>query len=123
MGRISRLAYFAMTVGAGAVGVLIALQTLYVEPTTVFSIQYSADMLFMVLIGGMGTIEGPVLGALMLFGLREALSSYGGWYLVIVGGLAVAATLIGPRGRWGFAADRFGLSLLPVGFRVRHPRG
>ena len=109
--------------GAGAVGALIALQTLYVQPTTVFSIQYSVDMLFMVLIGGMGTIEGPVLGALVLFGLQEALSSYGAWYLVIVGGLAVAATLIAQRGLWGFAADRFGWSLLPVGYRVRPPRG
>lgn len=96
---------------------------MYVEPTTVFSIQYSVDMLFMVLIGGMGTIEGPVLGALVLFGLQEALSSYGAWYLVIVGGLAVAATLIVPRGLWGFAADRFGWSLLPVGYRVRPPGG
>ena len=77
VGRIRRLAYFAAAGGAGAVGALIALQTLYVEPTTVFSIQYSVDMLFMVLIGGMGTIEGPVLGALVLFGLQEALSSYG----------------------------------------------
>ena len=68
-------------------------------------------------------IEGRVLGALVLFGLQEALSSYGAWYLVIVGGLAVAATLISPRGLWGFAADRFGWSLLPVGYRVRPPRG
>ena len=59
--------------------------------------------------------NGPVLGALVLFGLQEALSSYGAWYLVIVGGLAVAATLIAPRGLWGFAADRIGWSLLPVG--------
>ena len=45
---------------------------------------------------------------------------------VAVGGrstLAVAATLIAPRGLWGFAADRFGWSLLPVGYRVRPPRG
>jgi branched-chain amino acid transport system permease protein len=77
----------------------------------------------MVLIGGMGTIEGPVLGALVLFGLQEALSSYGARYLVIVGGLAVIATLVSPRGVWGFAADRFGWSLLPVGYRVRQPRG
>jgi len=70
-----------------------------------------------------GTIEGPVLGALVLFGLQEALSSYGAWYLVIVGGLAVAATLIASRGLWGFAADRFGWSLLPVGYRVRPPGG
>jgi branched-chain amino acid transport system permease protein len=52
----------------------------------------------MVLIGGMGTIEGPVLGALVLFGLQEALSSYGASYLVIVGGLAAAAALIAPAG-------------------------
>ena len=123
VGRIRRLAYLLAAGGAGAVGALIALQTLYVEPTTVFSIQYSVDMLFMVLIGGMGTIEGPVLGALVLFGLQETLSSYGAWYLVIVGGLAVAATLIASRGLWGFAADRFGWSLLPVGYRVRPPRG
>jgi branched-chain amino acid transport system permease protein len=77
----------------------------------------------MVLIGGMGTIEGPVLGALVLFGLQEALSSYGAWYLVIVGGLAVIATLVSPRGVRGFDADRFGWSLLPVGYRVRQPGG
>ena len=76
----------------------------------------------MVLIGGMGTIEGPVLGALVLFGLQEALSSYGASYLVIVGGLAVAAALIAPRGLWGFAAVRFGWSLLPVGYGARSPR-
>jgi branched-chain amino acid transport system permease protein len=84
---------------------------------------YSVDMLFMVLIGGMGTIEGPVLGAIVLFGLQETLSSYGAWWLVIAGGLAVIATLAAPRGLRGFAADRFGWSLLPVGYRVRQPRG
>lgn len=91
------------------------------EPTSIFSIQYSVYMLFMVLIGGMGTIEGPILGALVLFALQETLSSYGSWYLVIVGGLAVAATLAASRGIWGFASERFGWSLLPVGYRVRQP--
>jgi branched-chain amino acid transport system permease protein len=119
VGRIRRLAYLVAAGGAGAVGALIALQTLYVEPTSVFNIQYSVYMLFMVLIGGMGTIEGPVIGALVLFGLQEALSSYGAWYLVIVGGLAVAATLVASRGLWGLVSDRFGWSLLPVGYRVR----
>jgi branched-chain amino acid transport system permease protein len=119
VGRIRRLAYLVAAGGAGAVGALIALQTLYVEPTAVFNVQYSVDMLFMVLVGGMGTIEGPVLGALVLFGLQEALSSDGAWYLVIVGGLAVAATLVFPRGLWGLARERFGWSLLPVGYQVR----
>jgi len=119
VGRIRRLAYLAAAGGAGAVGALIALQTLYVEPTSVFNVQYSVYMLFMVLVGGMGTIEGPILGALVLFALQEALSSYGAWYLVVVGGLAVAATLVGSRGLWGLVRDRFGWSLLPIGYRVR----
>jgi branched-chain amino acid transport system permease protein len=55
----------------------------------------------------------------VLFGLQEALASYGAWYLVIVGGLAVAATLVASRGLWGLVSDRFGWSLLPVGYRVR----
>ena len=119
VGRIRLLAYLAAAGGAGAVGALIALQTLYVEPTTVFNIQYSVDMLFMVLIGGMGTIEGPIIGALVLFALQETLSSYGAWYLVIVGGLAIVTTLAASRGLWGLASERFGWSLLPVGYRVR----
>ncbi len=49
--RIRLLAYLAAAGGAGAVGAVIALQTLYVEPTSVFSIQYSVYMLLMVLIG------------------------------------------------------------------------
>lgn len=60
---------------------------------------------------------------LVLFGLQEALSSQGAWYLVIVGGLAVIATLMASRGLWGLASDRFGWSALPVGYRVRRPRG
>jgi len=119
VGRIRRLAYLTAAGGAGAVGALIALQTLYVEPTSVFNVQYSVYMLFMVLVGGMGTIEGPIIGALVLFGLQEALSSYGAWYLVIVGGLAVAATLVASQGLWGLVSERFGWSLLPVGYQIK----
>ena len=85
VGRIRRLAYFVAAGGAGAVGALIVLQTLYVEPTTVFSIQYSVDMLFMVLIGGMGTI-GPGArraGAVRTAGgavfLRRVVPGHRGW--------------------------------------------
>ena len=58
----------------------------------------------------------------MLFGLQETLSAYGAWYLVIVGGLAVVVTLLASRGLWGFASERFGWSLFPVGYWVRQPR-
>ena len=57
----------------------------------------------------------------MLFALQETLSAYGAWYLVIVGGLAVVVTLAASRGLRGIASERFGWSLLPVGYRVRQP--
>jgi branched-chain amino acid transport system permease protein len=116
--RIRRLAYLVAALGAGAVGALLALQTLFIEPTSAFSIQYSVYMLFMVLVGGMGSIEGPVIGALILFALQQELAQYGAWYLVLVGAVAVAATLAVPRGIWGFVSGRWGWSLLPVGYRV-----
>ncbi len=119
VGRIRLLAYLLAALGTGAVGALIALQTLFIEPTSVFSIQYSVEMLFMVLVGGMGTIEGPIIGALILFALQQTLSQEGAWYLVLVGGVAVLATLIVPRGLWGFVSNRWGWSLFPVGYQVR----
>lgn len=122
VGRIRLLAYLAAALGTGAVGALIALQTLFIEPNSVFSVQYSVEMLFMVLVGGMGTIEGPIIGALILFALQQALSQYGAWYLVLVGGIAVLATLTVPRGVWGFFSDRWGWSLFPVGYQVRDQR-
>ena len=119
VGRIRLLAYFTAALGAGAVGALIALQTLFIEPTSVFSVQYSVEMLFMVLVGGIGTIEGPIIGALILFALQQWLAQYGAWYLVLVGAVAVLATLAVPRGLWGFVSSRWGWSLFPVGYLVR----
>jgi branched-chain amino acid transport system permease protein len=118
VGRVRLLAYLTAAVGAGAVGALIALQTQFIEPTSVFSVQYSVEMLFMVLVGGIGTIEGPVIGALILFALQQWLSQEGAWYLVLVGGIAVVATLAVPRGLWGFVSSRWGWSLFPIGYRL-----
>jgi branched-chain amino acid transport system permease protein len=116
---VRRVAYLVAAVGAGATGALLGLQTLYIEPATSFSLQYSVYMLFMVLVGGIGTIEGPIIGALILFALQQTLSQYGAWYLVLVGAVAVLATLVLPRGIWGLVSDRWGWSLLPVGHRIR----
>jgi branched-chain amino acid transport system permease protein len=70
----------------------------------------------------MGTIEGPIIGALILFALQQTLSQNGAWYLVLVGGVAVIATLTVPRGLWGFVSGRWGWSLFPVGYQVRDRR-
>jgi branched-chain amino acid transport system permease protein len=72
-------------------------------------------------IGGIGTMEGPVIGAVIFFAVQEEFSQFGAWYLVAIGAVAIAVVLVAPGGLWGLAARR-GWSLLPVGYRVR-PRG
>jgi ABC-type branched-subunit amino acid transport system permease subunit len=72
-----RVAYLLAAVGAAAAGGLLAVSQLHVEPTSVFSVQWSAAMIFVCVIGGIGTVEGPILGTIVYFGLQQTLAQYG----------------------------------------------
>jgi branched-chain amino acid transport system permease protein len=115
--RAKRIVYLAAAVGAGGAGGLLAISQLNVEANNVYGVQWSAYMIFVVLIGGIGTLEGPILGTIVFFVLQQTLSSYGGWYLIIVGSVAVLMAVWMQQGIWGLA-DRFGVRLFPVGYRV-----
>lgn len=117
VGPVRRTAYLLSALGTGAVGAVLFSHALYVQPASIFGAQYSVYLLFMVLIGGLGTIEGPILGALLFFALQQFLSGQGPWYLVLLGAVAVLVTLFAPRGLWGTVAGRWDVSLLPLGYR------
>ncbi|MEV6348461.1 branched-chain amino acid ABC transporter permease [Actinoplanes sp. NPDC051851] len=116
VGRVRRIAYLLSALGTGAVGAVLFCHHLYAAPASVFGPQYSVAMLFMVLIGGLGTIEGPILGALLYFGLQQLLAGYGPWYLVVLGTVAMLVTLFAPRGLCGGPAARRA-SLFPISSR------
>jgi branched-chain amino acid transport system permease protein len=113
-----RLLFVLAGTGCGAAGVLIVANTLFIEPTSIFSVQWTAYMIFMVLVGGLGTFEGPILGAILLFTIQTVFVSGGPWYLVGLGATAGLFALLLPRGLWGTLEDRFGIRLMPVGYRV-----
>ncbi len=117
--RSKRLVFLLAGAGCGAAGAITIANTLRVQPDSIFGIQWTAYMIFMVLLGGLGTFEGPILGALVLFGLQQQFQDQGSWYLVGLGLVAIVVTLILPRGLWGSVVDRFGIRLLPVGYHVR----
>jgi branched-chain amino acid transport system permease protein len=121
VGRTRWAAYLLAALGFGAVGGMLLISSLYTDPGTVFNVSYSADMLFMVVIGGLGTMEGPVIGAVIFFLAQQEFARYGAWYLVALGGLAVGVVLTMPGGLWGTIAAPRGWSLLPVGYRTRNP--
>ncbi|HYO36856.1 MAG TPA: branched-chain amino acid ABC transporter permease [Geodermatophilus sp.] len=114
--RATRLVYVVAAAGCGLAGAVIVANTLRVQPGSIFSVEYSAVMIFIVVIGGIGTIEGPVLGALVFYLLQDALADLGNWYLVVVGVVAVAVTLLAPKGLWGLTRGR--VELFPTGYRV-----
>ncbi len=104
---------------AGAVILAWQLSILPQGPDSIFGVNWSAKMIFMVLVGGLGTFEGPIIGAVVLYLLQTYVSSAGTWYYVMLGGIAIGVALFVPRGIWGTIQDRFNLQLLPVGYRTR----
>ena len=100
------------------VGGLLALSQLGVEPTSAFTVQWSAEMIFVTVIGGIGTIEGPIVGTAVFFVLQQSLAPFGAWYLVVLGAVAIVVAIWAPRGIWGLFADRFQVRLFPVGYRL-----
>jgi branched-chain amino acid transport system permease protein len=101
------------------VGALIFLQKLRISPDAAFSVNdWTAFVIFIVVIGGIGTIEGPIIGTLIFFALRETLADLGTLYLMVLGAVAIAVMLKAPNGVWGFLRARFDLQLFPLGYRV-----
>jgi branched-chain amino acid transport system permease protein len=88
-------------------------------PDSIFGVNWSARMIFMVLVGGLGTFEGPIVGAVALFLLQQYVSNSGVWYFVMLGAIAIGVAIVLPRGVWGTLQERFNLQLLPVGYRLR----
>lgn len=116
-----RIVYLVAALGCGAAGALLAVSQLQVQPGSVFSVQWAAEMIFVSMIGGMGTLEGPIIGTILFFVLQQNLAQEGAWYLIIFGTVAVIVAIWTPRGLWGAFRQRTGIELFPVGYRVRPP--
>lgn len=105
--------------GTGLTGALIYFQKARISPDAAFSvIDWTAFVVFIVVIGGIGTIEGPIIGVLIFFVLQNYLADYGAWYLMLLGVTAIAVMLFAPQGIWGFVSQRYGLQLFPVRRRL-----
>jgi branched-chain amino acid transport system permease protein len=103
----------------GLAGAVIYASLLRLQPDATFSVNWSAFMIFAVVIGGIGTVSGPIVGTIVYFLLQQYLANLGPVYLIIVGAIAVLVMLRAPRGLWGLVLDRWNLPFFPVQLRVR----
>ena len=120
----TRLAVYVLAAfGTAMVGALIFLQKLRISPDAAFSVNdWTAFVIFITVIGGVGRIEGPIVGTILFFILRQTLADLGSMYLLMLGLVAIVVMLRAPRGVWGFIVDRFHLDLVPLARRVIPPR-
>jgi branched-chain amino acid transport system permease protein len=114
-----RMIFVLSAFGCAAAGALWLATSVTFQPKTYFSVQWTAYMLFMVLVGGIGTFEGPIIGAVLFFTIETLFGSAGVYYLIGLGVIAVLFALFLQRGIWGAIEKRYGLELLPVGFRLK----
>jgi branched-chain amino acid transport system permease protein len=100
-------------------GATFYLSQLRVQPTSSFSVvQWTAPIIFIVVIGGFGTIEGPIVGALLYWWFKDRFIDHDSWYSTSIGVIALVVALALQRGIWGLVRDRFGIYLFPIRRRL-----
>ncbi len=104
--RARFIAFVLSATLCGTAGGTYFMTTLYVDPNSGFDVNWMVVMLFIVVIGGIGTLEGPAVGTAIYFATRELLPLEGSWYMVLMGGVAVVTMLLAPHGIWGYLGPK-----------------
>ncbi|SEQ94532.1 branched-chain amino acid transport system permease protein [Faunimonas pinastri] len=102
----------------GLAGGIITLQKLRVAPPASFSItDWTVYVIFIVVIGGIGSFEGPIIGTVVFFLIRQYLAEIGVWHFIILGMLSIGVIMVEPRGLWGILRRVVPGDLIPVSHR------
>jgi len=100
----------AFITGATA-GVLYVFQ-IFIQPYKAFAMDWTVSLVFIVIIGGIGTIEGPIVGTFIFILLNQYLSEYGHISLLLLGSIAIAIILVAPKGIMGTLQEKTGFEIL-----------
>ena len=98
----------------GTAAGILYLNTIFIQPFEAFGIGWTVKLLFIVIIGGIGTIAGPIVGAIIFVLLQQFLSEYVGYNLIILGGITIAVIFFAPTGIIGTLQKKWGFELLPI---------
>jgi branched-chain amino acid transport system permease protein len=106
----------------GMAGAIITLQKLRIAPQASFSIiDWTVFIIFNVVIGGIGSFEGPIIGTIIYFVLRQYLADLGAWNLILLGSFSIIIILIEKRGLWGLIRRFLPDDLIPIAHKPRKP--
>ena len=114
VGRMKLIVYVVAALGCGLAGALYFVSNLRISPDAAFGVNWTAFAIFIVVIGGIGRIEGPMIGAVLFWLLNKFFADYGTWYQMGLGVLAISVTLLLRQGLWGLVQGWLGKSLFPT---------
>ena len=118
------IAYVVAAAGCGLAGGISFMAALFITVTTAFDLNWVVAMIFIVIIGGIGTIEGPLVGTVVFFSIRQLFTNVfaltGSWYLIALGTVAVVTMLVAPNGIWSFICSRLRIEWLSVKRKIPH---
>ncbi len=117
--RMKLYTYVIAGAGCALVGAIVAIHLLRVQPAAAFSVNWTGYLIFITVIGGVGTLEGPIIGTAIYFVLRETTSKYGEWYFIVLGMLAIVVTIWSPAGIYGFIVRKTNFFLFPLQRKLR----
>lgn len=100
-------------------GCLLFMNQAYIVPASAFSIDWTIAMVFMVIIGGSGTIEGPIVGAIVYIILRQYLYEFPGYSNIILGVIAIVIIIVAPKGIMGYLNHKFNLDIFSIRRRIK----
>jgi branched-chain amino acid transport system permease protein len=115
--NIFRCKFTCFLVSAFVTGIaagILYLNAIFIQPFEAFGIGWSVKLLFIVIIGGIGTVEGPIVGAVIFVLLQQYLSEYVGYNLIILGIITIMVLFFAPKGIIGTIQNRFRVGLLSV---------
>jgi branched-chain amino acid transport system permease protein len=96
---VKRIAFVLSAFMTGVAGSLIALQQVSIDPTSMFGLSWTIDMVIMAIVGGLATVWGPALGVLLVyFAIRQPLQGAENVSLIVTGSLLVAVIRFAPEG-------------------------
>ena len=96
--RSKFVVYLIAAIFTGLAGSIMFINKGTIYPESGFSIGWTISMVFIVIIGGSGTIEGPIVGSVIYVFLQEFLAHYPGWSNIILGIIAIIIILYMPEG-------------------------
>jgi branched-chain amino acid transport system permease protein len=102
------IASFVTSITSG----VLYLNQVFIEPYNAFGIAWTVRLCFIVIIGGIGTIEGPIIGALVFVILHQFFAEYASISLILLGAVCVIVMLVAPKGIMGTIQEKLGFEFL-----------